>query len=75
MVIKQAFRWGGILTGITYFLFGVSILLFFGMIHFFLASRRPGVYPPRNILRKRSATLAVGGTLFLMLGTLFYSFL
>jgi hypothetical protein len=75
MDIKQPIRWGGVLTGFTYFLFGVSILLFLGTIHYFLASRRPGVYPPRNILRKRSSTLAIGGTLFLMLGTLFYSFI
>jgi hypothetical protein len=53
---------------VIFIFWGISLVLFSGMIHFFLASKRPGVYPPRNILKKRSVTLALGGTLFLCMG-------
>lgn len=57
-----------------YVLFGVSIVMFCGMFHYFLASKRPGVYPPRSVLKQRSAVLGLGGILFLLIGFIFRVF-
>jgi phosphatidylglycerophosphate synthase len=59
-------------SGILQVLFGISLLLFIGMFHFFLASKRPGVYPPKHILRKRAASLAMGAVVFFLLGLIVY---
>ncbi|MFD2443105.1 hypothetical protein ACFSO7_03820 [Bacillus sp. CGMCC 1.16607] len=62
------------MKGIIYSFFGLSIVLFLGMAHYFLASQRPGAYPPKYLLRKRSTTLAIGGVLFLSIGLLLLMF-
>lgn len=63
---------GGKVKEMMFGLYGVSILLFICTIHYFLSSKRPGVYPPRNILRKRSVSFALGAVIFLLLGSIFY---
>jgi hypothetical protein len=62
------------LEGVTFVIFAISILLFMGMAHFFFASKRPGVYPPKYILRRRAGSLAMGGILFLLIGILILFF-
>lgn len=48
-------------------LFFISAILFFGTIHFWLAYKRPGVYPPKQVMKSRALTLAgAGGVLFLI---------
>ncbi|PLR89960.1 hypothetical protein [Bacillus sp. T33-2] len=52
-------------------IFGVSILLFIGSINFFLASRKPGIYPPKKLLKKRAGVFAIGGAVLFLAGLLF----
>ncbi|MHC0036796.1 hypothetical protein [Pseudoneobacillus sp. C159] len=60
------------MIGILQVMFGISLLLFIGMFHYFIASKRPGVYPPKHIMRKRAATLAFGALVFFILGLFVY---
>ncbi|WML49650.1 hypothetical protein RCG23_06745 [Neobacillus sp. PS3-34] len=54
-------------------LFSLSGVLFFGAIRFFLVHQRSGVYPPKQVLKKKIAALAGGGLLFLFAGWLLFS--
>ncbi|MEW9109182.1 hypothetical protein ACQCT6_06220 [Cytobacillus gottheilii] len=57
-----------------------SILLILGFTmlagagYCFLLIKKPGMYPPKYLLKKRAATLGAGGGLLLLLGivTLFF---
>ncbi|WP_442599079.1 hypothetical protein [Neobacillus sp. D3-1R] len=62
------------MKGVMFIIFALSILFFLGMAHFFFASKRPGVYPPKYILRRRAGAFAMGGILFLLIGILFAFF-
>lgn len=64
------FEGGGKLKEIMYGIFAISIFLFLGGVHYFLGSHRSGAYPPRNILRKRSGAMTIGGIVFLAIGLL-----
>lgn len=59
------------MQSIMTFLFIIGALLLVGMIHYFLAHQRPGIYPPKRILKQRAVTLGGVGTLFIILGLLF----
>lgn len=74
MFIKQLMGDGDAVAALMYVFFGLSVFLFLGMGHFFLASKRPGVYPPKVIQRQRSAALALGGIVFLFIGFIFRLF-
>ncbi|MDP4083936.1 MAG: hypothetical protein Q8934_04890 [Bacillota bacterium] len=62
------------MRGISIVLFIICAIFFIGMIHFLLESKRPGVYPPRHVLKKRAVTLAAGGVIFFLFGLLFSLF-
>jgi hypothetical protein len=62
------------MDGIMLFFFLLSGCFFMGMLQSFLSSRRAGIYPPKNILKKRASILAVSGMVFFLLGLLFYLF-
>ncbi|WP_045519867.1 hypothetical protein [Neobacillus niacini] len=47
-------------------LFLLSILLFAGAIWNTLALKRPGFYPPKQVLKKRASALAGGGGIILV---------
>lgn len=55
-------------------LFLVSFAMFAGAVHNLLALNKPGMYPPKVVLRKKAGSLAGGGTIFLLIGIIFYSF-
>jgi hypothetical protein len=63
---KRSDGMGGIIFGF----FAVSAILFFGTIHYIIASYRPGMYPPKNILKKRALVLAGGGAIMMLVGWL-----
>ncbi|WP_394233253.1 hypothetical protein [Niallia oryzisoli] len=48
--------------------FSLSILSFLASIYFVTSIKKPGVYPPKYILKRRSATMAAGGLLFFLIG-------
>ncbi|WP_071396032.1 hypothetical protein [Bacillus tuaregi] len=48
--------------------FTLSILFFSASLHFFISIKKPGVYPPKFVLKRRSAAMAVGGVFFLIIG-------
>jgi hypothetical protein len=48
--------------------FALSILSFLASIHFLASIKKPGVYPPKYILKRRSVTMAAGGLLFFLIG-------
>lgn len=55
---------------VAIFLFFISAILFFGTIHFWLAYKKPGVYPPKKVMKSRAITLAGAGGVLLLLGTM-----
>ncbi len=60
------------MDGIIFGFFALSGVLFLGMIHYFLATHKPGMYPPKKVLRKRAGVLASSGAFCLILGVLFW---
>lgn len=57
---------------VIFCLFTISIMLILGMFYFLFASKRSGVYPPKQLLKQRAGTLGTGGILFFLLGLLFF---
>jgi len=55
--------------------FAFSAILFFGTIRYLLELKRPGVYPPKQVLKKRAAVLAGGGGISLLVAVMFSYFL
>ncbi|WP_313799201.1 hypothetical protein [Cytobacillus sp.] len=62
------------MSGLIAGIFTLGALFIAGGVHFFLAIRRPVVYPPKYILRRRAAALAAGGIGFLLIGVIMHSF-
>jgi hypothetical protein len=58
--------------GIIFGFFALSAILFFGTVHYFMAAQKPGMYPPKNILRRRAGVLGSGGVITLILGVLLW---
>ncbi|MBS4177505.1 hypothetical protein [Lederbergia citrea] len=48
----------------------IGIILLVGMLHFLAAHQRPGIYPPKRILRQRAITLGGAGFVFFIIGML-----
>lgn len=71
VVFRKERRGVGIFTSVVFL---ISIVFFAGAIHNLLALKKPGMYPPKSILRKRAGALGGGGAILLLLGILFYSF-
>jgi hypothetical protein len=59
------------MDGLIFGFFALSAVLFFGMLHYLSASRRPGMYPPKKILKKRAMVLGSSGGAALLLAILF----
>jgi hypothetical protein len=55
--------------------FVCSAILFFGTIKYLLELKRPGVYPPKQVLKKRAAALAGGGGFCLLIAAMLSFFL
>ncbi len=56
-------------------LFILSMFLFLGTCKYFLDLKRPGVYPPKQILKKRAAALVgCGGICLLVASMISYFF-
>jgi hypothetical protein len=58
------------MTKMTILFFVLSILSFSASIQFLVATKKPGVYPPKYILKRRSGTMAIGAVVFLFIGFL-----
>lgn len=56
-------------------LFSISSLLLLGMLFFLLSSGKAGVYPPKQVLRRKAAVLGISGAVFLLIGYVFQLFL
>mgnify|MGYP001030187801 CR=1 FL=1 len=62
------------MKAVTSVLFLLSILLFAGAFWNALALRRPGFYPPKQVLKKRAAALAGVGVILLLVSVTLSSF-
>ncbi|WP_342430185.1 hypothetical protein [Neobacillus sp. FSL H8-0543] len=62
------------MKSVTMILFLISFLLFLGTIRYLLAIKRPGVFPPKQVLKKRASALAGGGGIFLVAAILLSNF-
>jgi hypothetical protein len=62
----------GDVDGIIFGFFALSAILFFGMLHYIMAIQKPGMYPPKNILKRRAGVLGTGGVVALLLGILLW---
>jgi EamA domain-containing membrane protein RarD len=58
--------------GAAVILFSLSAVFFYGAIRFFFHFLKRGVYPPKQILKKRIAVFSGGGLLLLLTGWLIY---
>ncbi|WHY68291.1 hypothetical protein [Neobacillus sp. SuZ13] len=56
------------IAAIIFFIFSAILLL--GAIKYLIGLTRPGVYPPKQILRKKAAALFGGGGIFLLIALL-----
>ncbi|MFC4797844.1 hypothetical protein ACFPA1_00525 [Neobacillus sp. GCM10023253] len=54
--------------------FVLSAIFFMGTGKFVIDLTKPGVYPPKQIIKKRAAVCASGGGIFLVLALLFTYF-
>ncbi|MEH7072429.1 hypothetical protein [Neobacillus drentensis] len=61
------------IAAIIFFLFSAYLLL--GAIKYCLDLTRPGVYPPKQVIKKRAAALFGGGVIFLLITVVIYKFL
>lgn len=62
------------MDGVITIFFTIGSLLFVGGAYFILAIKKPGVYPPKYILKRRAASLFMMGTAFFLLSLIFQSF-
>lgn len=70
-MFRKERRGVGIFTSVVFL---ISVACFAGAVHHLLASKKPGMYPPKALLRKRAGALAGGGAIFLLIGMIFSSF-
>nr|WP_062110446.1 hypothetical protein [Bacillus niameyensis] len=49
----------------------IGIILLVGMSYFLVAFQKPGIYPPKRVLKERAKKLGGAGACFLFLGILF----
>lgn len=62
------------MNGGSIVLFIVSVFFLVGAIYFFGELAKPGVYPPKKVLKKRCIAFIGGAVVFFLLGLLFFSF-
>ncbi|MBS4210696.1 hypothetical protein [Bacillus sp. FJAT-50079] len=58
------------MKGIITVIFFLAALLLAGMLHYVASQRRPGIYPPKKILKQRAMTLGGAGFICLVIGVL-----
>jgi len=58
------------MKGVSIFFIAVGIILLIGMLYNFSAFQRPGIYPPKRILKNRVMSLGGVGSIFLLIGIL-----
>ncbi|WML32137.1 hypothetical protein RCG24_10005 [Neobacillus sp. OS1-32] len=56
---------------VTVIFYIVSAIFLLGSVNYFIALKRPGVYPPKQLLKSRAAVLAGGGGIFLIIALIF----
>ncbi|WP_064092135.1 hypothetical protein [Rossellomorea aquimaris] len=56
------------MDGIIFGFFALSGVLFLSMVYNFISIQKPGMYPPKNILKKRAAILGSGGLVTFLVG-------
>ncbi|GHH98548.1 hypothetical protein [Neobacillus kokaensis] len=56
-------------------LFIICVILFLGSAKYFFALKKPGVYPPKQVLKSRAIVLAGGGGMFLLIAFMFSYFM
>jgi len=56
----------------TFFMIGVLLMASGG--YFLLAIKKPGMYPPKYILKRRGSSLILAGSGFFLLGLIIHSF-
>lgn len=71
MLLRKERRGMGIFISVVFF---ISFVMFAGAVHNLLALNKPGMYPPKVLLRKRAGSLAGGGAILLLIGIIFSSF-
>ncbi|MGD6855439.1 hypothetical protein ACQCVO_10230 [Bacillus infantis] len=62
------------MNGAASLLFALCGVLFLGAVYYMLASKKPGVYPPKSILRKRAVALGGAGAFFFLLAFILTGF-
>ncbi len=50
--------------------FFLGAILLIGTLYYIASFQRPGIYPPKKVLRQRALTLGVAGLIFIIIGVL-----
>lgn len=58
------------MSGVATVFFTISVILIVGGVYFLLAIKKPGLYPPKYLLKKRGVALAATGIAFFILGVI-----
>lgn len=58
------------MKSMTTIFFLLSVFLLFGAVRYLIALRRPGVYPPKQVLKQRAGTLAAAGGISLLIAVI-----
>ncbi|HZG74091.1 MAG TPA: hypothetical protein VEY51_21360 [Chondromyces sp.] len=58
------------MDGVIFGFYTLSIILFVGMANSLMGIYKPGIYPPKKVLRKRASVLASGGIFTLLIAIL-----
>ncbi|MEK3887524.1 hypothetical protein [Bacillus sp. FSL K6-3431] len=58
------------MRGFMTFMFFLGTILLSGMLYFAASHRRPGIYPPKKLLKQRALTLGGAGFIFIIIGVL-----
>ncbi|MGR3763438.1 hypothetical protein [Rossellomorea sp. NS-SX7] len=60
------------MDGIIFGFFALSGVLFLCMVYNFIKIQRPGMYPPKNMLKRRASIMGTGGVITFLIGVLFW---
>ncbi|MGM0841199.1 MAG: hypothetical protein ACQEWE_10745 [Bacillota bacterium] len=60
------------MDGIIFGFFALCAVLFLSMVYNFISIQRPGMYPPKSILKKRAAIMGSGGVITFLIGVLLW---
>ncbi|MGX1265039.1 5-bromo-4-chloroindolyl phosphate hydrolysis protein [Rossellomorea marisflavi] len=60
------------MDGIIFGFFALSVILVISMVYNIMSFKRPGIYPPKSILKKRAGMMGTAGAASLVIGSILW---